>query len=482
MSDSQDPADTVKELPLRPAASKTINNPQQTDPLPETSEDKPDSTPTSPKSQPLEELPIEIDQAKKKMKKSKARPKSKRGKNKPTGFEEYYVDAPITPEEFSAEKELYNVSRPLTHRIEDALLRYQKNRRLESDRRDVFLKYLAYGGVNVGQRMFGGLDGRDLQQLDSEQILQARAMTSVGKDKSNLAVDFDAVVRGFLTSFFPYYFNPDTEDMIKLATVTIRNFLSYLLYHDVCPEYNDNIDQARTSCDIATRGLWNNQQLIAKGPGDFNSCCSLLFGGELHDTYTEGNQWRNSKDDAPRLTTEIARKIVKFALAGAGENRHAHRFQELTENKTLCAVRIEDIDGFEITAVHPPGEVVREFYQTHAPDLVPVGKLLARTYRDPGMPDYDRSPEERVAQLERNFEFFMEGNLLQYCYPGMKVIAPVWELNCGFHYFEDAYRTYGSNYTPLVNDLMLGWKEPRDLAKAESKAESDGEDDSSVTL
>lgn len=83
-------------------------------------------------------------------------------------------------------------------RIEDALLRYQKNRRLESDRRDVFLKYLAYGGVNVGQRMFGGLDGRDLQQLDSEQILQARAMTSVGKDKSNLAVDFDAVVRGFL--------------------------------------------------------------------------------------------------------------------------------------------------------------------------------------------------------------------------------------------------------------------------------------------
>ncbi|KAI2918704.1 hypothetical protein CBS147371_4141 [Aspergillus niger] len=482
MSDSEDPADTVKELPLRPAASKTINDPQQTDPLPETSEDKPDSTPNSPKSQSLEELPIEIDQAKKKKKKSKARPKSKRGKNKPTGFEEYYVDAPITPEEFSAEKELYHVSRPLTHRIEDALLRYQKNRRLESDRRDVFLKYLAYGGVNVGQRMFGGLDGRDLQQLDSEQILQARAMTSVGKDKSNLAVDFDAVVRGFLTSFFPYYFNPDTEDMIKLATVTIRNFLSYLLYHDVCPEYNDNIDQARTSCDIATRELWNNQQLMAKGPGDFNSCCSLLFGGELHDTYTEGNQWRNSKDDAPRLTTEIARKIVKFALAGAGENRHALRFQELTENKTLCAVRIEDIDGFEITAVHPPGEVVREFYQTHAPDLVPVGKLLARTYRDPGMPDYDRSPEERVVQPERNFEFFMEGNLLQYCYPGMKVIAPVWELNCGFHYFEDAYRTYGSNYTPLVNDLMLGWKEPRDLAKAESKAESDGEDDSSVTL
>ncbi|OJJ70612.1 hypothetical protein ASPBRDRAFT_180704 [Aspergillus brasiliensis CBS 101740] len=479
MSDSQDQPVTTKDLPLRPAAPTTINEPHQADHLPETPDDKPDSAPNSPILQSPEELPIEFDQAKKKKKKSKARPKSKRGKNKPTGFEEYYVDAPITPEDFNNEKELYNVSRPLIHRIEDALLRYQKNRRIESDRRDVFMKYLSYGGVNVGQKMFGGLADRDLQELDSEQILQARTMTSVGKDRSNLAVDFDAVVRGFLTSFFPYYFNPETEDMIKLATVTIRNFLSYLLYHDVCLEYNENIDQARTSCDIAAKELWYNQQLMAKSPGDFNSCCSLLFGGELHDTYTEDNNWKSPKDDAPHLTTEIARKIVKFALAGTGENRHALRFQELAEKNTLCAVRIEDIDGFEVTAVHPPGEAVMEFYQTHAPDLVPVGKLLARAYRDPGMPDFDLSPEERVVQLpERNFEFFMEGNLLQYCYPGMKVITPVWELNCGFHYFEDAYRTYGSNYTPLLNDLMLGWKEPRDL----TKAESEGEDDSSVTL
>ena len=80
MSDSQDPSDTGKKLPFRPAASKTINDPQQTDQSPETSEDKPDSAPNSPKSQSLEELPIEFDQAKKKKKKNKTRPKSKRGK------------------------------------------------------------------------------------------------------------------------------------------------------------------------------------------------------------------------------------------------------------------------------------------------------------------------------------------------------------------------------------------------------------------
>lgn len=66
----------------------------------------------------------------KKKKKSKRKPKSKRGRvspsglycppwfgltlrvnifqNKPTGFEEYYVDAPITPQQFEEEKSIYD--------------------------------------------------------------------------------------------------------------------------------------------------------------------------------------------------------------------------------------------------------------------------------------------------------------------------------------------------------------------------------------
>ena len=83
-------------------------------------------------------------------------------------------------------------------RIEDALQRYQNNRRLENFRRDIFLKYLAYGGVDVSPRMFAGSDQNDLQDLDSEQILQARTQTSIPRDTANLTIDFDAVVRGYL--------------------------------------------------------------------------------------------------------------------------------------------------------------------------------------------------------------------------------------------------------------------------------------------
>ncbi|KAA8652490.1 hypothetical protein EYZ11_005203 [Aspergillus tanneri] len=415
----------------------------------------------------------------KKKKKTRRKPKSKRGKNKPTGFEEFYVDAPMTPEQYQEEKELYDISRPLIHRMEDALLRYMKNRRIESDRRHVFMRYLAYGGVDVGQKMFAGMDDKELQEMDSEQVLVARGQTSIKREQLNLSVDFNAVVKGYLTSYFPYFFNPETKEMVRMATVTIRNFLSYLLYHDVCPEHNENIDEARKSCDIASKELWDNQQFTAKTPGDFNTACSTLFGGFLYNIYVEDDQWQNPKDDSVRMTKKVAWKVVKFALAGVGTNAQAGQFRDHANNDALRAMLVEDIHGFEVTEVVPPDNDVRSFYQEYAPDLNPVGRLVGKAYCDPGKPSYDLSPEEHLEWSFGNihmpeFEFFLEEDLLRHCYPGMKVITSVWELNCGFHYFEDIHTTYCSVYTVLCNDLMLGWKKPRDVTVEEGDDDDEG--------
>lgn len=83
-------------------------------------------------------------------------------------------------------------------RLEDAILRFQKKRRIESDRAAVFTKYLSYGGVDVSQKSFAGLDAREMQEMDNEQILIARGQTSISQDRSDLDIDFDAVVRGYL--------------------------------------------------------------------------------------------------------------------------------------------------------------------------------------------------------------------------------------------------------------------------------------------
>ncbi|RHZ46725.1 uncharacterized protein CDV56_102128 [Aspergillus thermomutatus] len=501
------PSICSQELPLRPL--KQHNDPKTEQPNMTTPSgpqiSKPvETTPPQPEAnanqEELETIPVDLVEPKKKKKKTN-RPKSKRGKNKPTGFEEYYVDAPITPEEYAEGREIYDVyvidatlgdesadkqitlssSRPIIHRMEDAILRFQKKRRIECDRREIFLKYLQYGGVDISPKMFTGTDQRDLKEMDSEQILLARAQTSIAQEQSNLLIDFDAVVKGYLTSYFPYYFNPETEDMVKLATVTIWNFLTYILHHDVVPECKANIEEARKSCDIASKELWKNQQFTAKGPGDFNTACSTLFGGVFFDLYVEDDQWNNSKDDTVCMTNEIARKVVKFALAGAGTDRQAVRFQELANEDALRAMRVEDIDGFEVTAIIFPDDETKEFYKVHALDLHPVGRMRAKAYRDPGKPDIDLSPEERLEWEESGapaleFDFFLEESLLKLCYPGMKVITSVWELNCGFHYFDEVFTAYCSNYTVLANDLMIGWKKPKDLRMGDDR-EADETDD-----
>ncbi|RAL14039.1 uncharacterized protein BO97DRAFT_422953 [Aspergillus homomorphus CBS 101889] len=401
----------------------------------------------------------------KKKKKNSKKPKSKRGLGKPTGFEEYYGDAPMTPAEHEAEQVLYDPSRPIRHRIEDALQRYQGKRRLENNRRAIFLKYLAYGGVDVSPRMFVGSDQKDLQELDSEQVLQAKTQSTIENDTAELTIDFDAVVRGYLTSYFPSYFNPETEDMVKLGTVTIRNFLSYLLYHDVCPEHKDNIDQARKSCDIATTELWKNQQFMAKGPGQFNKACSTLFGGYLYDFNLEGDlegPWA----DGPPMTRSMAYRVVKLALVGAASDEVARKFRDIDLQGDVRAKRVEDIDGFEIMTVGPPNDDALDFYKEYAFDLIPAGKITAKAYWDPAKASYDMTAEESKAR-ERDsppiFKFFLEQTLLQLCYPGMKVITPVWKTNVGFHYFEETFNAYGTIYTVLANDLMMGWKKPKPI-------------------
>ncbi|KAF7158469.1 hypothetical protein CNMCM5623_003472 [Aspergillus felis] len=487
MESPEIPSNSSHELPLR--TLEQYNNPRTeqlnmaTSTEPQTSkpiEMTPPSSEANDNQEKLESVPVNMVESKKKKKKA-TRPKSKRGKNKPTGFEEYYVDAPITPQEYAEGREIYDVSRPIIHRMEDAILRFQKKRRIESDRREIFLKYLQYGGVDISQKMFTGMDQRDLKEMDGEEILLARAQTSIAQEKLNLQIDFNAVVKGYLTSYFPYYFNPETEDMVKLATVTIWNFLTYILYHDVAPEYKANIEEARKSCDIAGKELWKNQQFTAKGPGDFNTACSTLFGGVFFDLHVEDDQWNNSKDNAVHMTYDIARKVVKFALAGAGADRQALRFQELANQDALRAMRVEDIDGFEVTAIIFPDDETREFYKVHAPDLHPVGRMLAKAYRDPGKPNIDLSPKERL-QWEAGgapalvFDFFLEESLLKLCYPGMKVITSVWELNCGFHYFDEVLTAYCSIYTVLANDLMIGWKKPKDL-RMDDNHEADETDD-----
>lgn len=139
-----------------------------------------------------------------KKKSRKRKPKSKRGLNAPTGFEEYYVDPPLTSVEAEEEQGLYHESLPFRERIEVAIQRYSAKRNLNSERKNVFDKWMAYGGVDTGPKMFsGGLDQNTLSDKTAAEIRTLTATHAVGQDKgdfgeSEYAVDFEGVAKGFL--------------------------------------------------------------------------------------------------------------------------------------------------------------------------------------------------------------------------------------------------------------------------------------------
>ena len=78
---------------------------------------------------------------------------------------------------------------------------------MNSERKDLFDKYLVYGGVDAGPKMFsGGLDTQTLEESNAAEITTLTATNFVSGDMDDVdssghVVDFDGCVKGFLYVF-----------------------------------------------------------------------------------------------------------------------------------------------------------------------------------------------------------------------------------------------------------------------------------------
>lgn len=263
----------------------------------------------------------------------------------------------------------------------------------------------------------------------------------------------------------PGFIGLETEELVSMATGTIRNFLNYILYHDVCPEYHDNIMAAREVCDIAKVELWKSQQACTWAPGDFNVACSTLFGGYYYGCYTGDKEW--SDDMGLGMPEDTARKVAKFGIVGSGTLEQASLFRLLADSNQLKSTCL-DLNGLEVTSVSAPDPDVRDFYHSYASDLQPLGKIRARPWQNPKYVDYDDEDglvnnTQYDSAKATEYEFFLEESILKHCFVGMKLEASVWEINCGIYYIDNVLAALCSFYTVLPNESMIGWKKPRDL-------------------
>ena len=84
--------------------------------------------------------------------------------------------------------------------METAIQRYVAKRNLDSDRKNMFDKYLTFGGIEGGPKMFsGGLDADTVANSTAAEIAALTAAHSVPLERNDdSTVDFEQCLKGFL--------------------------------------------------------------------------------------------------------------------------------------------------------------------------------------------------------------------------------------------------------------------------------------------
>lgn len=356
--------------------------------------------------------------------------------------------------------------------------------------RDVFYKYLAYGGLDVGPNMFQGVSTRDAESMDKDTLTRAMAQSSlsndfrdIGKESSQWVVDFEGVMKGFLSRRVPYFYALDTADDVKNVTNLLSNFMNYLLHHDVCPEYREPILGARQSCFKATDELWSIRQAQKWLPGDFNIACSTLFDGAYSERYDGQTSWTEHKGGFVGQTDDQARQIVKFAVACVGSEEQYQLWYQKAMANEIKVTKVRKEIGLEVTEIIPPDDETCDYYKQKTKNFRPVGKIRTKGWKNPSAPPDDLTPEEQALRRETQskgkpstgglyqdreaeedeYEFFVEEAVLRHLFVGMKLEVTVRTLNCGIYFIDEVFNLYLSFDTFLPNDRMYGYKKPRYL-------------------
>ncbi|KAL9624120.1 MAG: hypothetical protein Q9160_001642 [Pyrenula sp. 1 TL-2023] len=440
---------------------------------------------------------------KKKKKKNKPKSKSQRGvvgapfplcldvfvflivitQNKPTGFEPFFADAPLTPAQVVEEADIYSPTLSFNVRILTAIQRYENKRKLDPNRRDMFYKWLVYGGVRVGPNMFQGLSVRDREGLDKDQITSNLAQTSLDEDQNNhdgqggkYAVDFEGVMRGFLYALpkhrtespssshrVSHIYGLNSPALISKLTSTLLNFLNYLLHHNVCPEHTASINSARHILNLATTDLTLLEPAQDWLPGDFNTSLAILF-DLIPAQSTE--PWANVEPDDPTphrtedhdksqprphgsITIPLAAQIARVGLACTGSDAlfdawTTHLEPHLSSNPLVSPLpqaptspttrATTQLLGLEILTLTPPTDATRAFYRTRTPDFRALGTLTAKPwFGHPGEATYDYIPEEEERDQrekerrsrEERWELGVEEQAMAWLRVGMRVLGTV---------------------------------------------------------
>ncbi|PNP59040.1 hypothetical protein THARTR1_01288 [Trichoderma harzianum] len=375
-------------------------------------------------------------------------------KNRGNGFE----DPPMTPDEAMEEKqEIYSP------RIQSCIQRFRSRRRLQLPRTTYFDEYLFLGGVDTKQGAYSGLDPKELKQLTPAQRREATARDVVYEgtgggdrfhdgDETKWAVDFAGVAAGFLSrAIIPLtgLLTGPMEDAIDV----IENFLRYVLHHDVCPEYEENVKEALKVCLMAREEWPMLNSLQTALPGLFNFAATELF------SKTDPDAWAL---DLFQIPDGFDAKSVFYSAITMLDD--AKVFEHLVGNAVELVNQYECT--LEITKVNLPTKELIERFQKLAITtdgnkkirLMPLGKLtLIPAVIEDGWVEPDIQHP-----LQGEIELYFEQNILVNLKPGMKMTLEICELGADVRFVKHIRKIVPSFYTFLAQELMVHFRAPQE--------------------
>jgi hypothetical protein len=381
-----------------------------------------------------------------------------------------------------------------------AIARFERTRKLTPERRDILYKYLAYGGLSVGQKV--GQGSIDTEGLSKVEIAQALSEVSISEDKRGLdketslyEVDFLGCIKSFLSRRTKQVWGLETREQVELICTTIERFLDYLLQHDVCREYNDDILTSRAFCRGAAAELWDAAEALRHLPGDFNIACSTLFDGSYARNYDGKSWWGKDDEEGPvfvGMQSEEAQQIVKFGVAGAAMENVYLGFLDGVQNHTplmLDVIDVQEHASFEITKIQPPSKQCKQIYTSHSTQFRPVGRVTAKPWRNPVAPPEDLTDAEKEVEASSptaaaspatptaEYVFFVESVLQSMLRVGTKIEATIRTLGCGIMFFDEVLDVFPSFDEFILNEMLIGWKPPKPMKGANDYVSEDDSDD-----
>ncbi|KAL5594116.1 hypothetical protein BROUX41_001162 [Berkeleyomyces rouxiae] len=374
-----------------------------------------------------------------------------------TGFEEYYADPPLRPAEAQDEREnIYNL------RIAMAITRFKGRRRLTGDLPRYFNEYLAVGGIDDSQNSFQGTGtGKRSADDDAPAVLEpgldSHNQRWFTPDDPNWAVDFTGVAAGFISYSVPKIASARDPDSINKCISVVTNFLRYLLLHDVCNEYKEDIENALRLCSRAVVELPRSLACGGRFPGLWNSLFNTISQDDIEEEPPV--PLFSTLELISSLETRASTSLplgfdpttyLKIGLYMLGKDKPFDFSSLKIAKRSLCSLRVHSIERAPSSLFQMKQDGQSITYPALA--RIKFKHCLIESEFDPG--EFKRSlgvpPGREVMLLDAHIADFLE--------KGTMMRAVVAELNNGVKFIKSIIGVYPEFYVFLPQNLMRSYR------------------------